>query len=196
MSRASVVAVGVAAVAVPEARPHRPADRGMHTAYIGLGANLGQPAEQLRAAVAAIAALPSTRMLHVSRFFRSAPMGPADQPDYCNAACCVQTALAPRDLLAAMIAIERKAGRVRGGPRWGPRALDLDLLHVVGVVCDEPGLRLPHPGIAQRNFVLTPLAEVAPDLEIAGIGPVQERAATLGRDGLELWESDSPDARS
>lgn len=159
----------------------------VHSAYLGLGANLGDPAAQLRAALVAIAALPGTRVLAVSRLYRSAPMGPAGQPDYCNAACRIETALTPRALLDALIGIERAAGRVRGGERWGARQLDLDILHVEGVALDEPGLHLPHPGIAQRNFVLVPLAEVAPALDIPGLGRVAERARSCTQEGLQLW---------
>lgn len=165
----------------------------MTSAYVGLGANLGEPAVQLRTALDAIARLPGTRVVATSRFYRSAPMGPAGQPDYCNAVCELETALAPRALLEALIAIERAVGRIRGAERWGPRRLDLDLLHVEGVTMDEPGLHLPHPGIAQRNFVLVPLAELAPVLEIPGLGRVADRAQEAGTEGLSLWDTlDAP----
>lgn len=160
----------------------------MTSAYIGLGANLGEPPVQLRIALAAIAQLPDTRVVATSRFYRSAPMGPPEQPDYCNAVCEIDTELSPRVLLEALIGIERAVGRTRGGERWGPRRLDLDLLHVQGVVIDEPGLHLPHPGIAQRNFVLVPLAELAPALEIPGLGSVAQRAHEVGSEGLRLWD--------
>lgn len=160
----------------------------MRIAYVGLGANLGDPPAQLRAALKAIAALPRTRIEAVSRFYRSAPMGPADQPDYCNAACRVTTELAPRALLEALIGIERTAGRERGAERWGPRLLDLDLLHVEGIALDEPGLHLPHPGLMRRNFVLVPLAELAPTLVIPRLGAIADAAAGIGREGLEVWQ--------
>ncbi len=167
----------------------------VHSAYVGLGANLGDPAAQLRAALAAIAALDGTQVVATSRFYRSAPMGPPDQPYYCNAVCHVRTAIAPRDLLDALIGIERAAGRIRGGERWGARRLDLDLLHVEGVVLDEPGLHLPHPGIAQRNFVLVPLAELAPALAIPGLGALDVHARDIGMDGLSAWDAiDAPPA--
>ena len=159
----------------------------MRTAYIGLGANLGQPAAQLRAALAELNALADVHVEAVSRFYRSAPMGPAEQPDYCNAVCRVRTSREPQALLAAMIAIEQVAGRVRDGQRWGPRSLDLDLLHVAGVESRAPGLNLPHPGIAQRNFVLVPLAEIEPDLQIPGLGAVSALAGAIGRQGLVPW---------
>lgn len=156
-------------------------------AYVGLGANLGDPPQQLRVALAAIAKLPRTRIAAVSSFYRSAPMGPADQPDYCNAVCRVETTLSPRELLDALIGIERSAGRERGQERWGPRLLDLDLLHVEGVVLDEPGLHLPHTGLMRRNFVLVPLAELAPTLVIPQLGAIAPAAAQIGREGLEVW---------
>lgn len=162
----------------------------MYTAYIGLGANLGDPAAQLRDALGAIAQLPGTDVTATSRFYRSAPMGPPLQPHYCNAVCRVNTALAPRDLLDSLIAIELAVGRVRGDERWGPRLLDLDLLHVVGFSLDEDGLRLPHPGLAERNFVLVPMAEIEPGLHIPGVGSVATIAAAVGRDGLDFWTRD------
>lgn len=160
----------------------------MFSAFIGLGSNLGDPPERVRAALAAIARIPGTRVLAKSSLYRSAPMGPADQPDYCNAVCQVQTRLAPRELLEALLGIERASGRQRGLDRWGPRRLDLDLLHVEGAILDQPGLRLPHPGLGQRNFVLIPLAEIAPALEIEGVGRIAEAAQRIGRDGLALWD--------
>ncbi|MGQ0620007.1 MAG: 2-amino-4-hydroxy-6-hydroxymethyldihydropteridine diphosphokinase [Panacagrimonas sp.] len=159
----------------------------MFSAFIGLGSNLDAPPERLRAALAAIAGIPGTRVISTSSLYRSAPMGPADQPDYCNAVCQVETQLTPRDLLDALLAIERSSGRVRGPDRWGPRRLDLDLLHVEGVRIDRPGLHLPHPGIGRRNFVLIPLAEIAPALEIESVGRIAEAAQQIGREGLALW---------
>jgi 2-amino-4-hydroxy-6-hydroxymethyldihydropteridine diphosphokinase len=167
----------------------------MYSAYVGLGANLGDPAAQLRSALDAIAALDGTRIVATSRFYRSAPMGPPDQPEYCNAVCQVQTALTPRDLLDALIGIERTAGRIRGGERWGPRRLDLDLLHVEGIAMDEPGLHLPHPGIASRNFVLVPLAELAPQLQIPALEPIETLVRAVGMEGLSAWDAiDAPPA--
>lgn len=159
----------------------------MPIAYIALGANLGQPAQQLRAAMTALAQLPEIQLLAQSPLYRTAPLGTADQPDYCNAVCQVQTSLTPEVLLEQMLGLERAAGRIRGEDRWGPRLLDLDLLHVEGEQRDTPALTLPHPGIAQRNFVLIPLNDIAPSLVIPNVGRVNELALTLGRSGLELW---------
>lgn len=158
----------------------------MALAYIGLGANLGDPLLQLRAALDEIAHLEGVQLAAASRLYRSAPLGPGEQPHYCNAACVVETRLDPEALMAALIAIERAAGRVRG-VKWGPRILDLDLLHYEGVVRATPGLRLPHPEIARRNFVLVPLAEIAPALSVPGIGSIAQAAAAAGSAGLEPW---------
>lgn len=156
-------------------------------AYIGLGSNLGSPAQQLRAALSALAQLPDVRVLAQSGLYRSAPMGEAGQADYCNAACCIETTLVPQTLMEALLAIERAAGRVRDGRKWSPRILDLDLLHYEGVTLNSEALTLPHPGIAQRNFVLWPLLDIAPELEIPGLGRIRECAERVGREGLELW---------
>lgn len=157
----------------------------MPLAYIGLGANLGDPPQQLRAALARIADLGSLQA--ISPFYRSAPMGPADQPPYCNAACRIETILPPATLMQALLAIELQMGRQRT-LKWGPRTIDLDLLHVDGVQCASDGLTLPHPGIAARNFVLAPLLDVAADgLRIPGVPPLAQALQALGRDGLEPW---------
>lgn len=156
-------------------------------AYIGLGANLGQPAEQLHTAFARISEL--GRLVATSPLYRSAPMGPVDQPDFCNAVCALDTGLEPQALLDALLAIERACGRVRDGHRWGPRILDLDLLHVEGVQLDTPTLRLPHPGIAARNWVLAPWCDIAPDLVVPGIGGIANAAAAMGRAGLAPWDA-------
>lgn len=158
----------------------------MTRAYVGLGANLGDPPAQLRTALQGIAAL--GRIVAVSPFYRSAPMGPADQPDYCNAVCALDTALDAVALMDALLDIERGMGRVRT-QKWGPRLIDLDLLHVDGVCCATPKLRLPHPGIAQRSFVLVPWVDIAPDLDIPGIGSLAEAVEHIGRAGLSLWDA-------
>ena len=157
------------------------------TAYIGLGANLGRPAAQVEAALVRIAQIAGVSLLARSRLYRSAPIGPAGQDDYCNAVCAVTAAMTPAELLANLQRIENEAGRTRGGPRWGPRVLDLDLLHVVGERSDIDDLRLPHPHLHERNFVLVPLAEIAPELEIEGVGTIASLAQSVGREGLSLW---------
>jgi 2-amino-4-hydroxy-6-hydroxymethyldihydropteridine diphosphokinase len=158
------------------------------TAWIGLGANLGDPPGQLRAALQSLAALPGTTVVACSRFFRTAPLGPEDQPDFCNAVACLRTGLASEALMRAMLTIERDLGRIRGSDRWGPRRLDLDLLHVEGEVSETPTLLLPHPEAGRRAFVLVPWAELAPTLEVPGVGAVAALAATLAPAGLPVWD--------
>ncbi len=141
----------------------------MSRAWIGLGSNLEQPRRQLEQAFEALAGLAESELLARSSLYRSAPMGPADQPDYLNAVALLQTRLEPLALLDQLQAIENDQGR-RRERRWGPRTLDLDLLLYDDLVMDHPRLRLPHPGMAERDFVLLPLLEIAGDLEIPGQG--------------------------
>ncbi|MDB5988138.1 MAG: 2-amino-4-hydroxy-6-hydroxymethyldihydropteridine pyrophosphokinae [Nevskia sp.] len=157
----------------------------MTAAYIGLGANLGDPPAQLRVALDRIAQSPGIVLGPVSRFYRSAPLGPAGQSDYCNAVCAVDTQLSADALLSVLQGIEAAAGRVRG-ERWGPRVLDLDLLWVDGVVSNTARLSLPHPQLHLRAFVLVPLAELAPQLQLPGLGRVEQLAAAIDRSGLRL----------
>jgi len=143
------------------------------TAYIGLGGNLGDPADRLRAAAQDLAAIPQTQLKHVSSLYRSPPLGPPDQPHYVNAVAALETALPPDALLDALQALEVRHGRVRDGQRWGPRTLDLDLLLYGDAQLATPRLTVPHPGLPRRAFVLYPLAEIAPDLQVPGWGGVQ-----------------------
>lgn len=155
-------------------------------AYIGLGSNLDEPPRQLRLALAAIGRLPATRLESVSAFYRNPPMGEIEQPDFVNAVAAVLTRLSPRDLLAQLKQIEADQGRKRqAGNRWGPRIIDLDLLAHGGQRVDDGILTLPHAGIAERNFVLFPLLEVAPGLHLPGLGAVVGLAATLDKRTLE-----------
>ena len=163
----------------------------MPKAYIGLGANLGDPPTQLRQALLALAAMSDVRMLSQSRLYRSVAIGLAGQPDYCNAVCAVETQLTPEQLFERLVMIEQAAGRVRDGTRWGPRTLDLDLLHYEGVTCDTPRLRLPHAEIVRRNFVLVPLLEIAPELELPELGSVRILAAAAGDAGLSVWPGET-----
>lgn len=156
-------------------------------AYVGLGANLGDPPAQLDAALDALAAQPGVRLLQCSRYWRSDAIGPQPQPDYCNAACSIETQLAPEALLNLLLDLEDAAGRTRE-QRWGPRVLDLDLLHVDGVHRATTRLTLPHPQIARRPFVLLPLAEVAPTLAIPGVGEIAALAERCDRSGLRPWD--------
>jgi len=146
----------------------------MARAVIGLGANLGDPAAQLRAAIAAIGRLPHTRIVASSSFYRTAPVGFAAQPEFVNAAVSIDTGLEPRALLDALKAIESAAGRKRSF-KDAPRTLDLDILLYDDRTIDESGLTVPHPRMHERAFALAPLVEIEPDAVVPGRG----RAADL-----------------
>ncbi len=154
-------------------------------AYVALGSNLDDPQRQVAAAFKALSVIAGARLVSRSGSWRSAPMGPQDQPAFVNAVAGLITTLAPRELLAALQSIERQMGRKEPAARWGPRVIDLDLLLVADHLCDEPGLQLPHPGLHQRNFVLYPLAEIAADLWVPGHGRVQALKQQVPGEGLE-----------
>ena len=153
------------------------------TAYIALGSNLGDPPAQIRRALQALAALPGTRVVRRSAFFRNPPVGYADQPDFINAVAQIETRLEPRDLLEQLLAIERAHGRVRDFAD-APRTLDLDILLYGERTVREPGLTIPHPRMLERAFVLVPLAEIAPDAVVPGGGRIADLAAKLDASGL------------
>jgi 2-amino-4-hydroxy-6-hydroxymethyldihydropteridine diphosphokinase len=148
-------------------------------ALVGLGGNLGDPAAEVRKALAALAGLPATRLLRHSRLYRSAPWGLTAQPAFVNAVAELATRLEPRTLLDHLLAIERRQGRRRDERRWGPRLIDLDLLVLGDIVLDEPGLALPHPHLAERAFVLAPLVELDPERTLPGLGDVRELLARV-----------------
>lgn len=152
-------------------------------AYVGLGSNLDDPAGQIRAGIRALDRLPLTRLAAVSALYANPPMGPQDQPDYINAVAGLDTALDPLLLLDALLAVEARQGR-RRGRRWGPRRLDLDLLLWGDERLQLPRLTVPHPGLHERPFVLYPLAELAPSLEVPGLGPVEALKARVDGRGL------------
>lgn len=161
-------------------------------AWIGIGSNLDGPATHVRAALHALATIPGSEFIEASPLYGSAPMGPADQPDYVNAVAHLRTRLAPHELLDALQRLEAEAGRVREGERWGPRVLDLDLLLYGDQAMDDARLRVPHPGVSERIFVLRPLADLAPELVIPGHGTVAECLARLPDEGLwRLAEADA-----
>jgi 2-amino-4-hydroxy-6-hydroxymethyldihydropteridine diphosphokinase len=157
----------------------------MTRAYVALGSNLDDPRAQVLRGFDALSRLPGSQLLARSRLYRSAPWGVARQPDFVNAAAELETALAPRELLDALLDIERAAGRDRGGARWGPRVLDLDLLLYGNFQCEEPGLTLPHPRLHERAFVLLPLNDLAPDFDVPGRGRVHELRAGVDAGGCE-----------
>lgn len=151
----------------------------MAKAWVGLGSNLGDREGHLRRALAAMEADPAIDVLAVSRVIETEPVGFLDQPRFLNAVARVETELRPRDLLERLLSVERELGRRRGGVRFGPRTIDLDLLLFADEVIDEPGLQVPHPRIHERRFVLEPLAELDPDLVVPGRGPLSALLAKL-----------------
>ncbi|MBE0625352.1 MAG: 2-amino-4-hydroxy-6-hydroxymethyldihydropteridine diphosphokinase [Burkholderiales bacterium] len=142
----------------------------MHTVFVALGSNLGDPVENVRQAIAALAELPQSRFAAASSLYRSAPVDAVDQPDFINAVAQLSTGLAPQPLLAALLAIENRFGRERSF-RNAPRTLDLDLLLYDAQCIAGPALCVPHPRMHLRAFVLAPLLELAPECIIPGIGP-------------------------
>lgn len=145
-------------------------------AALGLGGNLGDPVAAFAAALQQLARTPGVDLREVSSVYRTAPWGKLDQPEFLNLAVLIETGLPARELLALCLDLERRQGRERG-ERWGPRTLDIDILTYGAQTIDEPGLQVPHPRIAERAFVLVPLAELAPALAFDG-----RSAADLGRD--------------
>lgn len=144
----------------------------MTLCYLGLGSNLDEPAQQVRQAIAQLAALPACRLIAASGLYASAPIGPQDQPDFINAVVAIETELAPLALLDVAQALEQQAGRKRLR-HWGERTLDVDVLLYGEGRIDLPRLKVPHPEMTQRAFVLRPLAELAPDLVLPDGRPLQ-----------------------
>lgn len=153
------------------------------TAYIALGSNLDDPVQQLKDAVQEIAQLDGVTLTACSKFYRSAPMGPQDQPDYCNAVVEIKTTLAPIALLDAMQQIEQQHGRVRT-IRWGARTLDLDILLFGEQRINTERLTVPHYQMHLRNFVLIPLSDIRQELQLPDGESLQARITQLGNDGL------------
>jgi 2-amino-4-hydroxy-6-hydroxymethyldihydropteridine diphosphokinase len=141
-----------------------------------------------------LAELPQTRLIRRSNLYGSKPLGPVAQPDFVNAAAGLLTQLGAADFFAELRALEHALGRGPAHQRWGPRRIDLDLLMFAQLRSDGPELQLPHPGIVERNFVLYPLAEVAPELPVPGCGRIAELLARVNPDGL--WRLDSDTAHS
>ncbi|MEO7207330.1 MAG: 2-amino-4-hydroxy-6-hydroxymethyldihydropteridine diphosphokinase [Steroidobacteraceae bacterium] len=156
-------------------------------AYVAIGSNLGSPRDRVLEAMQRLASLSAADTLLRSRLYLSRPMGPQDQPDFINAAAGLLTRLTPQELLAGLLEIERSMGRTQR-ERWGPRVIDLDLVWMVDAAVDEPGLMVPHPGVSIRNFVLYPLADIAPTIMIPGTGTVLDLKRNVGGDGISVLE--------
>jgi len=157
----------------------------LSTAYIALGANLGNPIAQLTSALAGLGSLPATRLLKRSRWYRSRAIGPGVQTDYINGVVLLETSLSPIALLHELLRLEESHGRTRG-ERWAPRTLDLDILLYDDLAFESPELHIPHPRMASRNFVLVPLMDIAPELTLPNGMPLAKLAQSIGEEGLWL----------
>ena len=158
---------------------------------IGLGANLGTPRARLLWALEELGGRLHPQRLRVSPFYRSAPVGPAGQAPYCNAVCELWLDIEATQLLQTLKQIERDAGRDFDRPRWSARELDLDVLLIGDRVINTPGLIVPHPRIIERNFVLAPMLDLLPDLEIPGCGSARRCLQSVGTEGLQAWPEEA-----
>ena len=157
----------------------------MTIAYVGMGSNLDNPEQHILTAINDLSLIPGTIILAQAPLYRSAALGPGEQPDYVNSAAKLDTGLPAIRLLEHLMQIEEKHGRVRNNGRWQPRTLDLDLLLYGQRQIVEARLVVPHPEIKNRNFVLCPLCDITPELEIPGVGNVSELLAEIGMSDLE-----------
>lgn len=155
--------------------------------YIALGSNLAQPLQQVNTALEALEHIPRTRLIACSPLYRTKPLGPQNQPDYLNAVVALDTRLPPEQLLDHTQAIERNQGRVRKDERWGPRTLDLDMMLYGDLVIDTDRLTVPHYGLKQREFMLYPLADIAPDLVFPDGETLAECLQRVPKNGMTLW---------
>ncbi len=161
----------------------------MSVAYIGIGSNLADPLLQVSQAIQALSELRETRLVRLSSLYKSAPMGPQDQPDYINAVVKLETKLSPLELLDSTQNIEQQHGRVRKAERWGPRTLDLDILLFDNITIQSERLTVPHYGMKVREFVLYPLAEIEPDFIFPDGDRLQDLLMNVDRNGLRVWQS-------
>lgn len=163
----------------------------MTRVYLALGSNLAHPLQQAHAALTALDNLPQTRLVGCSSFYRSRPLGPQDQPDYLNAVAALETGLDAERLLDHTQAIEQEQGRVRKAHRWGPRTLDLDILLFGNDVIRTARLTVPHYDMKNREFMLYPLAEIAPELVFPDGQSLTHLLTSIDRNGLTLWHNDA-----
>ncbi len=161
----------------------------MITAYIAVGSNLADPVSQAKLAIETLKTLPKSEFIKASALYSSTPMGPQNQPDYINAVVAIQTNLTPLQLLDCTQAIELEQGRVRKDERWGPRTLDLDIILYGNEVINSERLTIPHYGMKEREFVLYPLAEIAPSLQLPDGTEVSALLQQVDRNGLNIWQS-------
>ncbi len=159
----------------------------MSRVWLALGSNQADPLQQVRNALAALAALPATRLLSCSAFYRTPPYGPQDQPDYLNAAVALETELLPEQLLDHTQRIELEQDRVRNGLRWGARTLDLDIMLFDNLTLATPRLTVPHYDLHNRAFMLLPLLEIAPDATLPDGTPLRDLLAHLDTSAISRW---------
>jgi 2-amino-4-hydroxy-6-hydroxymethyldihydropteridine diphosphokinase len=159
----------------------------MTLAYIAIGSNLASPLEQVNAAVQALSEIPQSRLVKVSAFYRTPPLGPQDQPDYLNAAVVLETSLDAETLLDNTQRIELQQGRQRKAERWGPRTLDLDIMLFGDEVINTDRLTVPHYDMKYRGFMLWPLWEVAPELTFPNGESLQAILQQLNAEKPALW---------
>lgn len=159
----------------------------MTLAYIALGSNQASPLEQVAQALDALAAIPHSRVVATSSFYRTPPLGPRDQPDYLNAAVALETALPAEELLNHTQRIELEQGRVRKAERWGPRTLDLDIMLFGNETISTPRLTVPHYDMKNRAFMLVPLLEIAAECTFPDGESVASVLAPLSRAGISYW---------
>jgi 2-amino-4-hydroxy-6-hydroxymethyldihydropteridine diphosphokinase len=158
-------------------------------AYVAIGANLDDPVARVREAFQKLNGLRRTRLIAKSRLYRSAPLGPQDQPEFVNAAAGLLTQLSAAELLAALKSLEGLLGRATPIVRWGPRRIDFDLSVFGSERIQSETLTVPHPGVPVRNFVLYPLLDIAPELAVPGHGRIRELAASVSADGISALAS-------
>lgn len=161
----------------------------MITVFIAVGSNLGDPVSQANVAIEALKHLPRSEFIQASSLYSSTPMGPQNQPDYINAVVELKTELTPLELLDCTQTIELEQGRVRKEERWGPRTLDLDILLYGNEVMDSERLTVPHYGMKEREFVLYPLAEIAPNLTLPCGTRLDGLLKVVDQNGLRIWQS-------
>ncbi|MFL0810989.1 MAG: 2-amino-4-hydroxy-6-hydroxymethyldihydropteridine diphosphokinase [Agarilytica sp.] len=165
-----------------------------HRAYIGLGSNINEPLKQVSSAIRMLSQHSAIDLQSRSQLYASKAVGPGEQPDYINAAIFITTSLAPLDLLNVLQDIENKHGRKRT-VRWGARTLDLDLLLYDQLRIDEPRLQVPHPRIGERNFVVQPLLDLAPDLQLPDGRQLSDILHIIGTQDLQTLEHSEPRGR-
>ncbi|TBL76806.1 2-amino-4-hydroxy-6-hydroxymethyldihydropteridine diphosphokinase [Obesumbacterium proteus] len=159
----------------------------MTRVYIALGSNLANPLHQVQSALNALAELPQTKLITTSSLYRTPPLGPQDQPDYLNAVVALDTDLSAENLLDHTQKIELEHGRVRKDERWGPRTLDLDILLFGDEIINTERLTVPHYDMKNRQFMLYPLAEIAPELHFPTGESLQSVMTQLGAEPLTRW---------